>query len=373
MSDTYSNCYLTISAMSYENNTRGFRSILPEDVPPHQLLCQLPDHPDTEVWVRSMIDHKYRRDYLKHRAWAFQELLLSPRVLHLTSTAMAFECDTCTTLERGSGSDVLFGIDVDRKRLVHAASYDASNDRTRMYDSWLQLVQSYSRLELTYTTDRLPALSGIAHLVATKANDTYVAGLWKDDIAAGLLWYVWPCQPEPTAPTYIAPSWSWASTAGVWTLEPARRRFLNVQVIDVHAQCSTSNPYGEVSSASLTICGPMKRVATRQLLKKGRRYFTLKGEIHITVRFALDSGQLKSVKAQHLWCLDCTADKVEDIAIAHVTPRRDTFFRPHGIVLEWVKDEHVYKRVGAYELFDITEQDTDWHKSGFVAMTVEII
>ncbi|KAF3037795.1 hypothetical protein E8E12_005066 [Didymella heteroderae] len=187
MSDIYSNCFMTISAMSYQNNELGFRRIRPEDVPPHHSLCPLTGHPGTYVYVRSAIDHKSRTDYLRYRAWAFQELLLSPRILHLTSTAMAFECDTCTELERGPNSDVLYGIDFERKRLVHNASDADDDDRIAYYDRWLQLVQTYSQLELTYKTDRLPALSGIAYLVASKAKDTYIAGLWKQDIAAGLL------------------------------------------------------------------------------------------------------------------------------------------------------------------------------------------
>ena len=372
MSDIYSNCYLTISAMSYQNNLRGFRHVHVEDVPPHHRLCPLPKHPGMDIYVRSMIDHKSRQDYLKYRAWAFQELLLSPRVLHLTSTAMAFECDTATTLERGPGSDVLFGIDTDRKRLVHTAYNDASNDYTKPYDRWLQLVQSYSHLQLTVPNDRLPALSGIAHLVASKTNDVYVAGLWKNDIVAGLLWYVWPH--PPATDTYVAPSWSWASTAGVWTLEPARRRFLNLEVLDMHAQPSTSNSYGEVSAASLTISGPLKQIATRQLIKKGHRHFVLKGDLPVTVRFALDVGERKDIKLQDLWCLDCTTNKVEDIDAARMTPRRQMFFRPHGLVLERVGDgQHVYRRVGAFEVFDVTEQETDWYKSGFMTTTLKIV
>ncbi|KAF1930131.1 HET-domain-containing protein [Didymella exigua CBS 183.55] len=372
MSDIYSNCYMVISAMSYENNERGFRHILPEDVPPHYPLCALPGHPETHVHVRSAIDHKSRIDFLKYRAWAFQELLLSPRVLHLTSTAMAFECDTYTQLERGPNSDVLYGIDTERKRLVHVASDFTGKDCNTYYDRWLQLVQSYSQLQLTYKTDRLPALSGIAYLVASKTKDTYIAGLWKEDIAAGILWYVWPCQ--PATPTYVAPSWSWASVTSAWTLEPTRRRFVDIKMIDVHVKLSTSNPYGEISAASLTVSGPLKRCDTKNLIKKGHRYYVLKGENLSNVRFALDTGQKNDVKSQDVWCLDCTIDKELDIGIARSTLRRETFFRPHGLLLiRLSKEEHTYKRIGVFEVFEILHKCTNWHETGFQSMTVKII
>lgn len=372
MSDIYSNCYLTISAISYKNNERGFRHVLSEDVPPHHPLCPLPGHPGTYVYVRSAIDHKSRKDFLKYRAWAFQELLLSPRVLHLTSTAMAFECDTCTQLERGPNSDVLYGIDTERKRLIHSASDAEDNDPNTYYDRWLQLVQSYSQLELTYKTDRLPALSGIAYLVASKTKGTYIAGLWKEDVAAGLLWYVWPCQPAIS--TYIAPSWSWASATSTWTLNPTRRRFVNLKIIDVETKTSTSNPYGEISEASLTVSGPLKRCHARQLIKKGHRYYVLKSELPNKVRFALDTGPRNDIRSHHFWCLDCTVNKELDIEMACLTQRRETFFRPHGLLLIRLAEEaHIYKRVGAFEILKVSENETDWHKTGFEMATIKIL
>lgn len=371
MSDIYSNCYMTISAMSYENNERGFRHIRAEDVPPHHPLCPLPGHPEVRVYVRSAIDHKSRKDYLKYRAWAFQELLLSPRILHLTSTAMAFECDTCTQLERGPNSDVLYGIDFERKRLVYSAFDAEDDDRIAYYDRWLQLVQTYSQLELTYKTDRLPALSGIAYLVASKTKDTYIAGLWKQDIAAGLMWYVWPCRPATT--TYVAPSWSWAAVMSAWTLDPTRRRFVKLEIIDVHTGLSTSNPYGEISAASLTVSGPLKRCITKQLIKKGHRYYVLKGQ-KPDVRFALDTGLKHDIRSQHFWCLDCTTEKETDVEMARSTQRRETFFRPHGLVLVCLDEvQRVYQRIGAFEVFDIKDSGVDWHQTGFKTTALSII
>ncbi|KAJ8115431.1 hypothetical protein OPT61_g2920 [Boeremia exigua] len=366
MSDVYSNSCLTISAMSYRDNLQGFQEVHSDDIPPHCLLCPLPGHPGTRVCVRSMVDHESRTDYLKARGWAFQELLLSPRVLHFTTTAMAFECDTCTTMERGPGSDSLFGYDPERKRLVYAAD----SLHIRYYDRWLQIVQSYSHLNLTYNSDRLPALSGIACLVASKTDDRYVAGLWRQDIAAGLLWYVWPCRPLESA--YVGPSWSWASPPAVWTFDPERRRFLKLDVIDVDAQLATSNPYGEISAARLVVSGPLKQCTTSQLVKKGPRFFVLKGERSLTVRFAFDEGRIDSRTSSSIWCLDCTSDKALDIEMARLSKRRETFLRPHGLILERVQ-ETVYKRIGAFEIFDIPDDGTGWHNTDFVTTTVSII
>ncbi|KAF3006562.1 hypothetical protein E8E13_006384 [Curvularia kusanoi] len=383
MSAIYSNCYMTISAMSYENNSRGFRHIRPEDVPPRHPLCALPEHPGTTVNVRSMVDHKSRKDYLKYRGWAFQELLLSPRVLHLTSTAMAFECDTCTVLERGADSDTLYGFDVNRKRFVFTTSREQSleglqdaiseeSSSNKHYDRWLQLVQTHSQLKLTYNTDRLPALSGIASHVASKTQDVYVAGLWRNDIAAGLLWYVWPYQ--STAPKYVAPSWSWASTAATWTLEPSRRRFVHLTINHVQTKLATSNPYGEISAASLTVSGPLKQCSAREIVKKGHRYFALKADGSNSVRFALDTGHTRDLRPNTFWCLDCTTNKTLDVEMAQSTMRRETFFRPHGLVLACLDvAKQTYKRVGVFEVYCIDYEASAWQNDGFEMATIHII
>lgn len=368
MSDVYSESYLTISAMSYENNLQGFQKVRSTDVPPHCVLCPLPGHPGTHVSVRSMVDHESRTDHLKTRGWAFQELLLSPRVLHFTTTAMAFECDTCTIMERGPGSDSLFGFDQGRKRLVYAAD----SLHLKYYDRWLQIVQSYSHLKLTYDSDRLPALSGIACLVASKTDDEYVAGLWKKDIPAGLLWYVWPCR--PLGSTFIAPSWSWASPPAAWTFDPERRRFLKLDVIEAVAQLATSNPYGEISAAHLVVSGPLKQCAANQLIKKGPRFFGLKSEKSLTVRFAFDAGHIDTQASRLIWILDCTIDKTLDVGMARLSKRRETFLRPHGLILEQVPgEESVFKRIGAFEVFDVLGKDSDWHNTGFVTTTITLV
>lgn len=288
---------------------------------------------------------------------------------------MAFECDTSTILERGPASDVLYGIDTDRKRFVFSASDTSQhNAPTAYHDRWLHLVQSYSHLDLTFKTDRLPALSGISAHVASKTDDKYVAGLWRGDIAAGLLWYVWPCQPAAQGQTYVAPSWSWASAASVWMLDPARRGFVSLVVEDVKSTLASSNPFGEVCAGKLRVSGPLKRCATRDLVKKGHRYFIPKGKEGAAVRFALDTGRAGDLNAASFWCLDCTKDKDLDVGLAQASPRRETFFRPHGLVLVCIDEgKQVYKRMGVFEVYSIAYEETDWHRTGFQTGTITVI
>lgn len=72
---------------------------------------------------------------------------------------------------------------------------------------WYTTIITYSRLHLTYESDRFSALAGLASQFAEILSTPYLAGLWQSDIGRGLLW---ACSGgHHTTPK--VPSWSWAS------------------------------------------------------------------------------------------------------------------------------------------------------------------
>ncbi|KAG7425967.1 hypothetical protein Forpi1262_v012127 [Fusarium oxysporum f. sp. raphani] len=85
------------------------------------------------------------------------------------------------------------------------------------FNLWSDLVQQYSRCDLTRPSDKLHAIAGVAKLFEEFTGDEYVAGLWKSYFAAMLDWRVFdPKSRDPAG--YRAPSWSWASVdSPVWT------------------------------------------------------------------------------------------------------------------------------------------------------------
>ena len=79
------------------------------------------------------------------------------------------------------------------------------------------MVSSFVRRRLTYDTDKLPALSGVATEVAKFHDGTYYAGLWWEDMASGMLWFRGRTAELNKPSEYLAPSWLWASLNG-WTV-----------------------------------------------------------------------------------------------------------------------------------------------------------
>jgi hypothetical protein len=81
---------------------------------------------------------------------------------------------------------------------------------------WYRIVNDFSRRHLTFASDRLPAIAGIAAIFGDSLKDEYLWGLWKNDLHEGLVYHQLDyanTQSEPfQEPTWQdAPSWSWAT------------------------------------------------------------------------------------------------------------------------------------------------------------------
>ncbi|RGP69221.1 hypothetical protein FLONG3_7857 [Fusarium longipes] len=167
---------------------------------------------------------------LSRRAWALQELLVSPRTLLFGQKQMVWSCTTTEASEAFPlGLDPKFstplneatGLSHLRRKLMRISNRDESPS-----DFWNNFIFRYTRAKLTVGSDTLVALQGIVERIITvaktgcDANDVpgkldYVAGLWNDrNFQRSLLWRPKPGLFRGRPDTYRAPSWSWASLDG---------------------------------------------------------------------------------------------------------------------------------------------------------------
>lgn len=90
-------------------------------------------------------------------------------------------------------------------------------DQLSLAQTWHNIVQWYTKLNITYHSDRLPGRSGLAKQVASRRWTRYLAGLWEDSLPFDLLWRPISGSLQLNATkmeksqTTKAPSWSWAS------------------------------------------------------------------------------------------------------------------------------------------------------------------
>ncbi|KAF2118243.1 heterokaryon incompatibility protein-domain-containing protein [Lophiotrema nucula] len=198
----------------------------------------------------SMCESQIESSALSQRGWVFQERLLSPRILHFTSTQVFWEChssNACETIPTGRPFVGVQGLPykmfLDRARRREIQPYEGrvlSNPpkedkdmrplvriepKAALYESWGHLVGQYSRCQFTKPTDKLVALKGAAAEMthALEGRDVYLAGHWYNNLAWEILWMageeVAPGQIKLYSTTRpreerLAPTWSWASING---------------------------------------------------------------------------------------------------------------------------------------------------------------
>jgi Heterokaryon incompatibility protein (HET) len=194
MTAIYENSFLTIAATDATDTGKGCLM----DSPPrakemYQVDIPGPDLESFPIFARRSLNHTlfglhYENNYsstpLLGQGWAFQEHLLSVRVLQFTASEILWECNGASTCECGGLTR-----QGEQTKQYHTAVF-GRNDVQELVGRWSSIVQRYTSLALTKESDRLPALFGIANqFLRLETLGTYYAGLWEKDFVRGLLWF----------------------------------------------------------------------------------------------------------------------------------------------------------------------------------------
>jgi hypothetical protein len=110
-------------------------------------------------------------------------------------------------------------------------------------------------MDLTKSSDRLPAIAGVASKFGEILNSKYLAGLWQIALPADLLWRTdHTIESGQHGSDYRAPSWSWASIDG--KIKHYKMRSYRPDFLFIGAHCNPAtdiNPFGEVTNGWLKI------------------------------------------------------------------------------------------------------------------------
>ncbi|KAK0106224.1 hypothetical protein ONS96_003867 [Cadophora gregata f. sp. sojae] len=280
MPNIYRNSHITIAAAATESSTGGIfvdRSWLPTSRP-----CTLPVQvKSAESYGTVHFDVPFdanpqgiETNYLRTRAWCIQESLLSHRLLTFDTLQMSYTCVRENRIESRELPPAL----AREERNKFLEQFQAGASTTHQHDSqtlrsmiisWYDILYDYTRRDLTFSNDKLVAISGIASIVGTCIQDEYYAGLWRHDMPRALLWSPYEEETLPKAPhksslppIYRAPSWSWAAVESPISCFLCRERLPNppiAEVLDVGTKLVGEDVYGQVSEGRLVIRGPVKR------------------------------------------------------------------------------------------------------------------
>lgn len=262
MGNVYKNAYLTLAATASSSGAGGLFVARDGD----DLEFPLPGstHSNTAL-LRSrrqrhhsslpdghgLVRGRTKADPLSCRAWAYQERLLSRRILHFNSQELVWECKTAQTCECGQ-------LEGTEKNIFE--NLLSNRAQTWNENSWRMLVSNYTRLELTYNADRLPALSGIASQIFQESD--YLAGLSREFLLSDFGWFIHRDASHPVSRQLGAPSWSWASVNApvTWNTDGSIENIhssisSNLKIVKASIKAEGRNPFGQVSDAILIISG----------------------------------------------------------------------------------------------------------------------
>lgn len=151
------------------------------------------------------------------RAWTFQERLLSVRTVYFGRNGIRFECRGAVYQEVNRSKS-----EQDNMRTFLASPNHHSpewDNIEKVRSLWYLMVSEYVERQLTFESDRLIALSGVAQKfgIFFDGRDEYISGFWKNDLCHGLCWRSWIGWSRKLRDTWSLtkslsfPSWSWCS------------------------------------------------------------------------------------------------------------------------------------------------------------------
>ncbi|KAK4182468.1 heterokaryon incompatibility protein-domain-containing protein [Podospora australis] len=269
MKDVYQNSILNVAAAAAaESSDASFLSRNPDFIRSLKVRVEW-DHavPAPEYYLvnEDLYTDDIKNSPLHQRSWVMQEVLLTTRNLSLTKNQLWFECsefDACETYPNGVPPAWLAP---DHRAQI--LGLDSGEDLAAIYRRWLQVVEKYAACFLTFPSDKMIALAGIAqHYQALLPGDEYLAGNWRSQLPQVLQWSTHKTRRCFRPDLYRSPSWSWTSVEGPVRAESepllAEEGSLSTPctVLDVAVHIVDGHDTGFVSGGYIRLKGPLAEV-----------------------------------------------------------------------------------------------------------------
>lgn len=283
MAAYYSNAYLVIVAAQAVDPTQGFLDTL-------ESYSHFTQHPSTEIGQitnpDSSVSRIYRRNLggscryrhyrvltespLNTRAWALQENLLAKRIVHFTKRELLWECVEglkceCMEVEAAARPTSRPADFLRKDQFIELRDFDETPGLGKL---WLNLLRRYSTLTLSYRSDLLPALSGLAKLWESRGAGKYLAGFWQGNILESIVWTLIGAGYPQRSREYRAPSWSPFSLESadgrcsdsmthfpIWDHFDWLAKKKNAVVLGAGVTAAGADPTGQIKSAFLQLQG----------------------------------------------------------------------------------------------------------------------
>jgi hypothetical protein len=193
MGDVYRNAALVVAASGAKDSSRG---LFITDRPA-ETVFRLPYRVAGEIkGTFNMIPLSTVTDWhpefgpLQRRAWTLQERHLARRFVSFMPGGISWICQTASITETGT-------------------PFRGFPSRRE----WFHLLSDYTGKSLTFPSDRIEAIRGIAQDIQSSRKDQYISkyGVWEEGLVDQLLWFKEEIYFEDGR-SFNMPSWCWANT-----------------------------------------------------------------------------------------------------------------------------------------------------------------
>lgn len=238
MALVYNNSVLTIAALkssgshegcfTYGRNPLCLRPCVSDD-----LGVSVSSWNPGRLWEVEVNTSGYGASPLHSRAWVVQERYSAPRTLLYGANGIYWEC-RCAQASEAHYCTVGWDNESNKKtwlQRLEVGSQDTLKqpgwDETRKAsmvawkDHWIGLLKAYSSCQLTHSTDKIIAVTGLIKEIerCSKAKPRCILGLWDYDLPGMALWY--RARDDANSATDLIgrlenkmPTWTWASVEG---------------------------------------------------------------------------------------------------------------------------------------------------------------
>ena len=213
MGQVYRTATITICASTAKAVTEGFLNSPRQAPEVMQKRLHLSDEIQGTIGWAIVYQVNTGEDHpLDGRAWTMQEYFLSPRRLVYSQYELIWDCYTIgpRTITTSHLKYAIPDSDVARGMCGAAADTVAALTPWSKSRDWRFMLAQYTSRSMTFPSDRLNAVLGVADEVCTLWGDSHLFGLLCSDMILQLGWYV----DEPTCDVQSdrGPSWAWVST-----------------------------------------------------------------------------------------------------------------------------------------------------------------
>ncbi|KAK4555318.1 hypothetical protein LTR86_007615 [Recurvomyces mirabilis] len=314
----YAGSHLTFLAREATNADGGCFS-LPADLSPqsHVFLASTGTNGIEAVYAHVSTQPIKQRGPLRSRGWTLQETVLSRRTVEIKHSELVWNCHSEVFHETGLklGPEMILRTTEQLTPVLgDMVGINAQAD-IKWNHIWWKHIEDYTRRRFTYSSDRIPALAGLAELYQRVTKDEPFLGLWKNTLHEDLSWMRSDSKRDreldPPPPTPL-PSWSpfscrqsvefrpWHSRR--WGRDSTKAMYGPVESCLTIMLCHTSwtgrrfvsNP----GFSLLIVSGPVSMLHLTQAIEAGDRYTP---SFNINVEVGLSRGRRRPLKCRIQW------------------------------------------------------------------------